>query len=113
MTQPIGFKTAGQEVVLDGVSEQFLAFVAVLDRIHQDLFGGQLTITSARDGKHSGMSLHSIGKAVDLRTDDKDAESNLVFLTVLSYAAQRMPVTVFDERNLPGAPHIHLEWHGA
>jgi len=23
-----------------------------------------------------------------------------------------MPITTFDERNLPGSPHLHIEWHG-
>ncbi len=113
MSAPVGFKTAGEYVRLDGVNEQLLTFVAVLDRIHQQLFAMQLTITSARDGQHSAGSLHALGKAVDIGTNDKDEAGNLVFLTVLFYAARIMPITTFDERNLPGAPHLHIEWHGA
>lgn len=113
MTPPIGLKTAGEHVVLDGVNEQLLHFVGVLDKLHQILFARQLVITSGRDGQHAPRSLHATGGAVDLRTNDKDGEGNMVFLTFLSYATRSMPITVFDERNLPGAPHIHIEWHGA
>jgi hypothetical protein len=112
MTPPIGLKTAGPQVELEGVNDQLLSFAAVLDRIHQILFIHQMVITSARDGVHSPASRHEMGLAIDIRTIDKDAESNMVFLMLLNYAARNMPITIFDERNLPGAPHIHLEWHG-
>lgn len=113
MTPPIGLKTAGPQVELEGVNDQLLSFAAVLDRMHQILFIQQMVITSARDGVHTPASRHHMGLALDIRTVDKDAEGNMVFLTVLTYAARVMPITIFDERNLPGAPHIHLEWHGA
>ena len=112
MHAPVGFKTAGPHVELEGVNENLLSFAAVLDRIHQQLFATQLVITSGKDGEHTTGSYHGMGKAIDVRTSDKDGEGNMVFLTVLNYAARSMPITVFDERNLPGAPHIHIEWHG-
>ena len=108
-----GFKTSGDHVVLDGVNDKLLEFAGVLDKIHQQLYATQMVITSARDGQHAPGSLHTAGKALDIRTSDKDDESNLVFLMVLGYAAKRMPITIFDERNLPGEGHIHIEWHGA
>jgi hypothetical protein len=107
-----GFKTAGSQVVLVGVNDKLLTFTAHLDAIHQLLFGFQLTITSGQDGRHSPLSLHATGQAVDIRTDDKDAQANMMFLMVLAFAAELMPITVFDERNLPGNPHVHIEWHG-
>lgn len=113
MTAPIGLKTGGPHVELGGVNEQLLSFAAVLDRIHQILFITQMVITSARDGVHTPASRHEMGLAIDIRTIDKDAEGNMVFLTVLAYAARVMPITIFDERNLPGAPHLHIEWHGS
>lgn len=111
MNGPVGLKTT-PNVVLAGVNEQLLNFMAVLDRIHQGLFATQMVITSAKDGEHAPGSLHAEGKAIDLRTSDKDPAGNILFLHVLAYAAQLMPVTTFDERNLPGAPHLHIEWHG-
>jgi hypothetical protein len=113
MTAPIGLKTAGPHVELQGVNDQLLSFAAALDRIHQILFTTQMVITSARDGMHAPSSRHEMGLALDIRTNDKDAEGNMVFLVMVSYAARIMPITVFDERNLPGAPHLHIEWHGA
>jgi hypothetical protein len=113
MAQAIGFKTSSPSVLLDGVNDGLMKVVANLDKIHQALFMEQLTITSARDGQHTQGSLHSLGRAVDIRTGDKSQAANLVFLTMLGYVATVMPITIFDERNLPGQAHIHIEWHGA
>jgi Hedgehog amino-terminal signalling domain len=112
MTAPIGLKTAGPQVVLEGVDEKLLFVIGTLDRIHQDLFASQLVITSGRDGLHAAGSLHAEGKAIDVRTNDKDAANLQTFLGILAHAARLFPITYFDEHNLPGAPHIHIEWHG-
>ena len=106
-------KTSGPQVELIGVHMPLLNFVAHLNAIHQLLFGGGLVVTSAKDGQHTPGSLHAEGKAIDIRTEDKDPQGNMLFLMVLVYAAEAMPITIFDERNLPGSPHIHIEWHGA
>jgi hypothetical protein len=113
MTPPTGFKTSSPSVRLDGVNEGLLNVVAKLDKIHQELFHDQLTITSARDGQHVAGSLHSLGRAVDIRTTDKALAGNMVLLSVLGYLVTRVPITVFDERNLPDQAHIHIEWHGS
>jgi hypothetical protein len=107
-----GFNTAGDHVVLDGVNEQFLKFAGALDTVHQLLFERQMMITSARDGQHAPGSLHTAGKAIDVRTKDKTELANMTFLTVLGWMSSHTPITVFDERNLPGEGHIHIEWHG-
>lgn len=112
MELPTTLKTAGPHVVLEGVHQRLLDFILHLDVIHHLLFGAQLTVTSAKDGQHAPGSLHAQGLAVDVRTEDKDPQGNMLFLMVLVYAAEAMPITIFDERNLPGAPHLHIEWHG-
>jgi len=112
MTMPAGLKTAGDHVLLAGVNESFLNFTAHLDAIHQLLFGHQLVITSAKDGGHAPGSLHTAGLALDFRTADKDPMANMLFLMVLVFAAEAMPITVFDERNLKANEHLHIEWHG-
>jgi hypothetical protein len=108
-----GFKTAGPTVVLDGVNEKLLEVAATLDGIHQRLFGNQMIITSARDGQHAPGSLHAAGKAFDVRTIDKSESGALLFLLVIAFLGRTRPIAVFDERNLPGNPHFHIEWHGA
>jgi hypothetical protein len=81
--------------------------------MHRLAFGHDLVITSGTDGVHAAGSLHAQGKALDLRTTDKDGEGNALLLHMLAFAANGSPIAYFDERNVPGGPHIHLEWHGA
>ena len=107
------FATPHPGIVLEGVHQPLVDFLAHLDAIHFGLFGRSFVITSGKDGQHAPGSLHAEGKAVDIRTEDKDPQGNMLFLMVLVYAVEAMPITIFDERNLPGNPHIHIEWHGA
>lgn len=97
----------------EGLVPDLLTFAGHLALLHQLLFAQPLVMTSAKDGQHSAGSLHAEGKAFDVRTRDKSDEANLIFMAVLSYIATGAPIAVFDERQLAGAPHIHIEWHGA
>lgn len=96
-----------------GLVPDLLTFCGHLAMLHKLLFATPLVMTSAKDGQHAAGSLHAEGKAFDVRTKDKTDEENLVFLTVLAFICSNAPVAVFDERQLAGAPHIHIEWHGA
>jgi hypothetical protein len=78
-------------------------------QVHELLFGTQLVITSGRDGKHAPGSAHDVGKAVDVRTGDLGLDAQLMFVIVAGYIARMQGCGVFDERMLPGAPHLHLE----
>lgn len=108
-----GLKVASSDVVLDGVDSRLLSYAEELGLIHRGLFGKDLIITSGKDGKHVQNSYHELGLAIDVRTEDKDPEEQLVFMTVISFSAPANGVAVFDERSTHDAKHIHLEFHGA
>jgi hypothetical protein len=113
MTDTTGLTTASPAVALEGVVEPLLAFAQHLALLHTVLFGTDLVITSGRDSIHAASSLHAQGKALDLRIKDLSPDAQIIFLSLLMYAAPENQVSVFDERALPGAPHIHVEYHGA
>jgi hypothetical protein len=110
---PVGVVLSDAAVVLEGVHPQLMEFVGRLGVIHRMLFGEDLVITSGKDGKHVAGSLHALGRAVDLRTKDKTPEQVTVLLVVIAYAAGELPLACFDERQVQGGAHLHLEWHGA
>lgn len=89
-----------------------MAFAVHIAYLHWLLFGEPLVITSGKDALHVSASMHYQGLAVDVRTSDKNESEQILFLTILAYAAPERNVTVFDERALPGEPHIHIEYHG-
>ncbi len=112
MDLPKSVQLAGPEVNLEGVADGLLAYVSRLGDVHEAIFAIPLVISSGRDGQHAPGSLHAQGRAVDLRTQDKSDAEMLVFLAVVAYSAGNFHCTVFDERALPGAPHLHIEYHG-
>lgn len=99
-------------VVFDGVNSNLLEFVAHLAMIHRLVFGIPMVITSAKDSSHVPGSLHAAGLAVDIRTADKDPDMVSLLIHFLAFAATSVRIAYFDERQLPGEPHLHLEWHG-
>jgi hypothetical protein len=99
-------------VVMDGLHPNLLGFVLHLAALHALLFGFKLTITSAKDGTHVPNSLHAQGRAVDLRTNDKSEPQIDLLLHILSYATAGVKIATFDERNIQGGSHIHVEYHG-
>ena len=103
---------ASNAVVLEGVDADLIAYAVHLGFIHWLLFGSPLVVTSGKDSVHASGSLHAQGRAIDVRTHDLDPDQELVFLNVLAYSAPARKCTIFDERALPGAAHIHIEYHG-
>ncbi len=112
MDLPLGLAVPDNTVVLDGVDPGLMGFLSHLAMIHKLLFGMDLVVTSGKDGVHAPGSLHHTGRAVDLRTHDKTPEDIDLLIHVLSYSTPGVPIGVFDERNVPPGPHLHLEWHG-
>ena len=113
MDLPAGLTVSSPAVQLEGVDAALLEFASRLGVVHGIIFGHDLVITSGKDSVHTAGSLHAVGKALDLRTSDKDGEGNALLLHLLAFAANGSPIAYFDERNVPSGPHIHLEWHGA
>jgi hypothetical protein len=113
MELPLGLGVASPEVVLEGVDPRLMKYAEHLGMVHQLLFGKNLVITSGKDGHHVPGSYHALGLALDVRTEDKDPEEQLVFMTVLSFSAGSQGVAVLDERSTHDPKHVHLELHGA
>jgi hypothetical protein len=101
-----------QSVNVSGLSHGMVEFLGVLADMHADLFDCPLCITSANDGQHAPHSKHSLWQAVDLRSASLDGEGQAVFLMVLCFLSRRYKMAVFDERQLPGAGHFHVEEAG-
>jgi hypothetical protein len=97
------------EVNLDGVAQPLLDFLGVLGIVHVALWSCPLIVTSARDQTHAANSKHASGKAVDLRVNDIVRDHGDRLLAVVLVLCERFHLTVFDERNLPGAGHFHVE----
>lgn len=105
-------KLATPSVNVDGVSGSLMEFAVHMGYVHWLCFGMPLVITSGKDALHTTGSMHYQGLAIDVRTSDKSEAEQMLFLNVLNFAAPERKVTVFDERALPGEPHIHIEYHG-
>jgi hypothetical protein len=106
------YELASPSVILKGVKAELLQFVEYLGLVHRVVFNKVLVITSGRDGVHTPGSLHPPGLALDIRTTDLLPDEQGLLLSLLAYAAPANHITYFDERALPGDPHIHLEYHG-
>jgi len=97
------------EVSLEGLHERLMNYLACLGIVHQALWSCPAVVTSARDQIHGKGSKHYEGKAVDIRVSDVPADSRDRLLAVVLVLCDRFQLTVFDERNLPGAGHFHVE----
>jgi len=111
-SKPPAVVPLNSSVVVEGVDPALIAFILRLGEIHLALFGMPLTITSGKDGQHAPGSLHSEGKALDLRISDLEEAKGVLFLTIIMTFAVEWDCRVFDERVGPGGPHVHIEYHG-
>jgi hypothetical protein len=109
---PAGTQAKNATVSLIGVDPVLIAFLTRLGLIHIHLFDAVLVVTSARDAIHGKGSKHYVGKAVDLRISDLAIEMRPVFLMVLFALTPRYKLAVFDEEQLPGEAHVHVELAG-
>jgi hypothetical protein len=112
MPDNTGLLTASDKVSLQGVDPHLIAFAQHLAMAHQVLFSTEMVITSGKDSIHATGSLHSIGRALDVRIKDLDPESQALFLHVLAFSAVPNSIAFFDERALGDEAHVHIEYHG-
>ena len=110
---PKYYELASPQVDVVDVLEPLMAFVEYLGLVHRVVFNKPLVVTSGKDAIHVNGSLHSQGRAVDIRTKDLLPDEQGLLLALLAYAAPANHIAVFDERALVGQEHIHLEYHGA
>lgn len=109
---PAGVERATPAVVTDGLDPKLFAFLTPLGLVFLHLFDRPAVITSGRDALHAKGSKHYEGKAIDLRVKDMLPEWQSTLTLVLLVFAERYGLAVFDERFLPGQPHIHVEVAG-
>jgi len=95
-----------------GVVTPLQTFVAKLGQVRRALHEDDLVVTSGKDGNHAAGSLHAEGRAVDLRQEGASGGFDFVWLMAIIFLAPLYYCTVFDEHGLPGAGHIHIEYHG-
>lgn len=93
-------------VSLSDIDRNLLMGIGALQYYLWDKFGYKLTITSGRDGKHKDLSLHYIGKAVDIRTHDWPFQVTALYsicVDILSQLDYKFDVVL--EKT-----HIHIEY---
>jgi hypothetical protein len=91
------------DVQLAGIKPEILLAVMVAHSVYES-YGMPLMITSVRDGKHMGHSLHYAGLAVDLRT----AGIVDAFLQEIVRKIRERLGPEFDV--VLEADHVHIEW---
>lgn len=107
-----GVVLANADVSMDGVNTILMQFLKALGVAHEPLFGTNAVVTSGKDKIHVASSKHYKGDAVDLRINDKTGRQQIAYVLILMILADRYRLTVFDETNLPGQSHIHIEVAG-
>ena len=95
-----------------GMHPAIEAIVPKLDRIFIRLAGRAAIITSARDSRHSEMSFHYEGRALDLRSNDLPTQTKHQALQEMKAAVRAPEGYRFDILlEAEGEPneHYHLE----
>jgi len=111
-TLPSYIQLADDTVRIRELNPTLLALLTVAGHVHSWLFHKVLVVTSGDDGQHAAGSAHFKGRAVDVRTRDKNAEEQQLFLIILNYVAAIRGAGVFDERQSKVGPHFHVELFG-
>jgi hypothetical protein len=109
---PPGVALKDKTVDVEHINAVLQAFLIVAGLVHMHLFNSLLTVTSGKDAKHAQSSKHYIGNAVDLRINDLPPDYQPVFILYLRVLCDRFHLALFDESNVPGAGHVHIEIAG-
>ena len=109
---PPGIELKSRDVNIADVNPVLHSFLVVAGLVHLHLFDERLVVTSGKDSVHSANSKHYKGEAVDLRIADLDPFFWAAFLLYLGVLARRFHLAIFDESNVPGAGHVHVEIAG-
>jgi hypothetical protein len=109
---PAGVALKDKSVNVADINPVLQAFLVAAGLVHMHLFNALLTVTSGKDAKHAQASKHYIGNAVDLRINDLPPDYQPVFILYLRVLCDRFHLALFDESNVPGAGHVHIEIAG-
>ena len=89
----------------EGVQREIWYALGFLDALSHMLGGGEVTVTSLRDGQHNPGSLHPDGRAADFRTRE---ESPHVWSAIYGTLWEWLAPMGFDV--VMEADHLHMEW---
>lgn len=106
---PLGVERKDAKVNVASLVPELTTALAKLGRVHLDLFDKPLIITSGNDGKHVPGSKHYKNQAVDGRMTDKTEAEQELFLQVIAHLSPVLKIMLFDERQLAGSDHVHIE----
>lgn len=106
---PLGVERKDATVNVASLVPELTTALAKLGRLHLELFNKPLVITSANDGKHAAASKHYVNRAVDVRMLDKSDSEQALWIDVLFFCDKQLKLMLFDERQLPGSDHVHIE----
>lgn len=96
-------------VRVKGITPQLVIGLAVLDSMHQDMFGKGIIITSLNDGYHMSYSLHYKGNAADIRSHDKTKEESESFINKVKIFLGQDYDILLEDYGLANE-HIHFEY---
>ena len=109
---PTGVERKDATVLTQGLNPVLMQFLTRLGLVHLHLFGTPVVITSAVDAKHAVGSKHYKGDAVDIRIESATGRNASALFAILYVFEPEFGLAVFDESQLPGAPHVHIEIAG-
>lgn len=91
-------------VSINGISSEMLFALWQTAHIYNN-YGQNLTVTSARDGKHKVNSLHYSGQALDFRTYDVEKSKMQLIYSALHFSLSNRGYDVILESD-----HLHIEF---
>jgi hypothetical protein len=97
-------KVKDSTVSVDGLQAPMLHACAVVDDIYLEIARHEVTLTSAKDGKHSDESLHYRGLACDFRNRDVTQDE---FILIHAQVKIKLPAPyqIVIEKT-----HMHIEY---
>lgn len=85
-----------------------MALAAMIVRDCYESFGATCTVTSANDSRHSPLSLHYMGQALDFRTKDFPASKQALLGMIRDSLGTEFDVLLEGEHT--DNEHIHVEY---
>ena len=102
-------------VITTGLSPEMHYALGVAAALKQRIFGQNCVVTALLDGEHNPGSLHPLGQAADLRTNDLIPEDRQAWFDAIKKALEPMGFDVVFEGGVGATPatsgaHVHIEF---
>lgn len=101
-------------VKVEGLVPEMFYALGVAAALKHRMFDLNTVITSALDGEHNPGSLHPLGRAIDLRTNDIKPQDAISWFESIKSQLYLLPFDVVWEGGVGATPattgaHIHIE----